>query len=83
MTKLRPRLTGPAVEIDVLRMLAPGGQLTCDQLSRQTRNTTWAIRHAVGGLAKGGLITTDHRRASWRITGLGRQRLARKAARLA
>ncbi|KZM70894.1 hypothetical protein AWN90_40935 [Nocardia terpenica] len=64
-------LTATAVEMDVLRTLAPGGQLTCDQLSRETRHTTWDIRHAVGRLARRGLITTDYRRARWRITRLG------------
>lgn len=77
MAKLRPRLTGPAAEMAVLKVLEPGGQLTCDQLSRQTQHTTWATRHAVTRLARRGLITTDYRRARWRITRLGRQCIPR------
>ncbi|ATL66271.1 hypothetical protein CRH09_08720 [Nocardia terpenica] len=56
----------------VLRILAPGGLLTCDQLAAQAHQTTRTTRAAVLRLQGRGLIMPTYDRARWQITDRGR-----------
>ncbi|ATL69052.1 hypothetical protein CRH09_25625 [Nocardia terpenica] len=65
----------------VLKILAPGGQLTCDQLAAQTHQTTRSTRGAVLQLQGRGLIMSPYNRARWQITDRGRVAQAAKGHR--
>ncbi|ATL70759.1 hypothetical protein CRH09_35840 [Nocardia terpenica] len=67
----------------VLKILAPGGLLTCDQLAAQAHQTARCTRGAVLRLQGRGLIVPTYNRARWQITDRGRAAQAAKGHRFA
>ncbi|WP_067462628.1 hypothetical protein [Nocardia amamiensis] len=63
--------TGTA-EAAVLAVLAPGGMLTADQISRDAQLTGWSARRAIGQLESRGLIMATPHASRWSITPRGR-----------
>ncbi|WP_216897121.1 hypothetical protein [Nocardia alni] len=59
-------------ELAVLRVLAPGGQLTLIQLARDTRLRRWVTRTAIEYLDARGLVVPTYAHDRWRITSTGR-----------
>jgi len=72
---LSRRKSNVHAELAVLRVLAPGGQLSVIQLARQTDLGGWAVRTAIGYLDERGLLVPTYDRQCWRITPRGREAL--------
>lgn len=70
--KRGPSIVGSASEMAVLKILAPGGLLTCEQLAAQANQTIRATRGAVLRLQRRGLIMSTYGQAGWQITRRGR-----------
>ncbi len=81
--KLCPDSVGSAAEMAVLKILAPGGLLTCDQLAAQARQTMRTTRGAILRLQGRGLVVPTYNRARWQITARGRAVEAAKGRRFA
>jgi DNA-binding IclR family transcriptional regulator len=64
--------TSLASELAVLRVLAPGGQLTLVQLARDARLGRWMTRKAIEYLDARGCVVPTYARDRWRITDTGR-----------
>ncbi|WP_454195213.1 hypothetical protein [Nocardia sp. Marseille-Q1738] len=75
--------TGTAAETAILAVLAPGGMLTADQITRDAQLTEWSARRAIGQLESRGLIMATPHSARWSITPRGRSAWANKGRRYA
>lgn len=73
--------TGTAAETAILAVLAPGGMLTAEQISRSARLTRWSTHRAIGQLESRGLITATPYAPRWSITPRGRRAWGAKGAR--
>ncbi|ATL67873.1 hypothetical protein CRH09_18420 [Nocardia terpenica] len=62
-----------AAESAVLGVLAPGGLLTCSQITKQANLTSWTARRAIGQLSARGLIMHAPYQARWSITQRGQR----------
>ncbi|BDT98822.1 MULTISPECIES: MarR family transcriptional regulator [Nocardia] len=70
-------------EAAVLGVLAPGGMLTADQISREAQLTRWSTRRVIGQLESRGLIMATAHGSRWSVTPRGRAAWATKFRRFA
>ncbi|WP_067474035.1 hypothetical protein [Nocardia amamiensis] len=63
--------TSTVAETAVLAVLAPGGMLTAEQITRYAQLIEWNARRAIGRLESRGLIMATPYEARWSITPRG------------